>query len=84
MSRWVSSPANSAVINLIVTVRNAAGLTQRDLAKRLGKHPSFIAKIEAGERSIGIVEFIAITRQLGDDRELMDRLLKALPANLDI
>ena len=46
-------------------VRKPAGLTQRDLAARLGKPPSFVAKIETGERRLDFVEFVAIARELG-------------------
>ena len=36
--------------------REAAGLTQRDLAARLRVPHSWIAKVEAGERRIDVVE----------------------------
>jgi transcriptional regulator with XRE-family HTH domain len=38
------------------TIRKAAGLSQRDLAARLKVAPSWVAKVEAGERRIDIVE----------------------------
>ena len=37
--------------------RKEAGLTQRDLAATLGKPPSYIHKIEVGDRRIDPLEF---------------------------
>jgi transcriptional regulator with XRE-family HTH domain len=42
-------------------------LTQRDLADRLHKPESFVAKYEGGERRLDVVEFVAIARALGAD-----------------
>jgi len=47
--------------------RQAQGMTQRDLAARLKRPHSFIAKIEVGERRVDVVEFIAIARALRVD-----------------
>jgi len=38
-------------------IREAAGLSQRSLAKRLKVPHSWIAKVESGERRIDLVEF---------------------------
>ena len=43
-------------------MRKAAGLTQRELARRLGREPSFVARIEQGERRVDLVEFYWICR----------------------
>jgi transcriptional regulator with XRE-family HTH domain len=40
--------------------RLEAGLTQRQVAKSLGKPPSFVAKIEVGERRVDFVELQAL------------------------
>ena len=45
--------------------RNERGRQLRDdLAKRLKKPQSFVAKYEGGERRIDVVEFIAICRMI--------------------
>lgn len=36
--------------------RLGAGLTQHEVAKRLGKPQSFVSKVEAGERRIDAIE----------------------------
>jgi transcriptional regulator with XRE-family HTH domain len=47
--------------------REAAGLTQDKLARRLKRPQSFVAKYEGGERRIDVVEFLSITRAIGAD-----------------
>lgn len=42
-------------------------MSQRDLAKKLGKPPSFIGKVEAIERNLSVLEFLAWTPALGAD-----------------
>lgn len=42
-----------------------ARLTQQDLAEKLGKPQSFVAKCENGKRRIDVVEFVRICDALG-------------------
>ena len=51
----------------LVNARERAGFTQQQLADKLGKHQSFVAKYEGGERRIDVIEFLRITRALGVD-----------------
>lgn len=43
----------------MVRARKQAGLTQRDVASRLNKPPSFIGKVEKIERNLSVSEFVA-------------------------
>ena len=52
------------MLAILVASRREAGLTQADLAKRLGVVPSWVAKVEIGERRLDIVEFTAIAKAL--------------------
>lgn len=36
--------------------REAAGLTQAEVAERLGLYASFVSKVEAGERRLDVIE----------------------------
>ncbi|WP_138142191.1 helix-turn-helix domain-containing protein [Brevundimonas vancanneytii] len=86
MRKWVSSPEYRAAVEVVVTARKAQGLTQREVESRLGKtHHGWLAKIEVGERQMNVIDLIAIARAIGvDERQLFDKLLRSLPAKLDV
>lgn len=49
---------------LLEQARAGIGLSQTDLAQRLGKKQSFVSKYEAGQRFLDLTEFIRICREL--------------------
>ena len=63
----------------MITARKKAGLTQQDVAKRLKRPQSFVAKYEGGERRLDLIEFVVISRVIGADPV---RLLKSLVKQL--
>jgi len=73
--KTLRSPEHRALCALLVAARRKAGLNQTELAKRLGRPQSFIAKLEGGERRLDVVEFLAVTRAIGADPL---RILRAL------
>ncbi|MFI4973241.1 MAG: helix-turn-helix domain-containing protein [Caulobacterales bacterium] len=84
MGRWVSSPSYRAAVRVLVEARHVSGLTQRELAVRIGRPYTVIANIERGERQIDVVEFVAIARALGvSEAELMARVADAIGPQLD-
>src|SRR5258706_4746954 len=44
--------------------REASGITQEALAKRLGKPQSYVSKAEQGERRLDVVEFLQFMRAI--------------------
>lgn len=52
---------------LLAQWRRDAGLTQRQLAAKLRRAPSIIAKIELADRRIDPIEFAAWCRACGKD-----------------
>jgi len=42
--------------------RQARGITQRELARRLGKPQSYVSKAEMGERRLDVVEYLHFMR----------------------
>ena len=50
---------------LMQDARKKAGLTQSQLAERLGKPQSFVSKYESGERRLDVLEFHDVARVLG-------------------
>lgn len=65
LSKSVHSAAQAAFCTAMIAARKKAGLTQRELAAKLRKPQSFIAKYEGGERRVDVIEFIAICRAIG-------------------
>lgn len=71
------SAEHRALRGLLVAARRNAQLTQVDVAKRLGKPQSFVAKYEGGERRLDVIEFLAVAKALGADaRAIIGGLLK--------
>jgi transcriptional regulator with XRE-family HTH domain len=64
-----------ALIGLLLARREAAGMTQSDLAARLGKSQSFVARLESGQRRITVVEFMTLAKILRFDP---DKLISTL------
>ncbi len=65
MVRSVFSPEYAPLRAILVEMRQAAGLTQRDLAQRLGREHSFVARIEQGDRRLDVIESLWICRACG-------------------
>ena len=52
---------------MLLQVRKEAGLTQSEVAARLCRPQSFVAKYEAGERQLSVVEFLFVADALETD-----------------
>jgi transcriptional regulator with XRE-family HTH domain len=62
---------------LLVEARKSRGLTQTEIARRLGKPPSYVAKYELGERRLDVLEFLDLCEAIGFDAStLLERLGK--------
>ena len=67
MRKSTHSHENAEVLKTLVFMRKAAGLTQRELAKKLKREQSFVWRIETGERRLDVVEFHWVCQALGID-----------------
>jgi transcriptional regulator with XRE-family HTH domain len=56
-----------SLLNELRDLRAKAGLSQRELAALLKVPHSWVAKVEAGERRIDLIEFCWFTRACGSD-----------------
>jgi len=52
---------------VLIGARKKADIAQAELAARLKRPQSFVAKYELGERRVDVVEFVEIARALGRD-----------------
>jgi len=53
------------VLSKLISAREEAGLTQREVSLRLGMAHSFMNKCETGERAIDVAELWAISKIYG-------------------
>ena len=67
MAKTLGSKRHQALIALLVERREAAGMTQAQLADRLGEYQSFVARPESGQRRVDVVEFLELAEVLGFD-----------------
>lgn len=75
MAKTLGSPKHKALIALLVERREAAHLTQTELASKLGEYQSFVARLESGQRRVDVVEFLELASVLNfDPHELLDQL----------
>jgi transcriptional regulator with XRE-family HTH domain len=77
LRKTLRTRGHRALISLLVSTREAAGFTQRDLAARLKRPHSFVGRIEAGERRVDVIEFIEIARVMDvDPGQLFSKLVE--------
>lgn len=82
---WVVSPEYRSLIGALSRIRQQQGVSQRELARRLSKPPSFVNKIELFERRLDVLEFIIIAEALGlAPGKLLQELRITLPEELPL
>ena len=64
MGKTLGSARHKLLVDFIVSKREAAGLTQTQLAEKLGEYQSFVARLESGQRRIDVVEFLDLAAKL--------------------
>jgi len=85
MPKTVFSGAHTHLVELLVAARRKAGLTQTDLAERIGKDQKFISLIERGQRRVDVLEFYVLAKALGQEPgKLYGELIRKFPERLDI
>ena len=85
MPRSSFSEAYRQSIAILIEARKATRTTQVDLATRLNKPQSFVAKYEGFERRLDVIEFLAVGDALGISRTvLLTRLAECIPERLEI
>jgi transcriptional regulator with XRE-family HTH domain len=67
LAKAVGSARQRALIDFLVKRRNELGLTQAQVATRLGEYQSFVARLESGQRRVDVVEFLELAKILKFD-----------------
>lgn len=85
MPKSVFTGAHGFLVEVLVASRKAAGLTQTELATRVGKDQTYISLIERSQRRVDVLEFYALARAMGEDPvELFGRVVAKLPDSVEI
>lgn len=85
MPKSVFTDAYQVLLSVLVAARKKAGVSQVELAARLGKPQPFISNIENGIRRIDLIEFYAIARALKlEPVKLFATVVRKLPKGVEI
>lgn len=77
MGKTLGSARHRALVDLLIAKREAAGMTQAELAQELGEYQSFVARMESGQRRVDVVEFLKLADVLKfDPAKAVSRLSK--------
>lgn len=67
MQKTIHTQHHQRLRELLIEARKKADLTQAEVARRLAKPQSFVAKYEGGERRLDVIEFFQVAAALGID-----------------
>lgn len=67
MGSTIHSDQYQALLELVREGRRKAGLSQSELAERLGRPQSWVSKVEIGERRLDLEELRRVCEALGLD-----------------
>lgn len=67
MSKQLRTARHERVMAVLAAIREEAGVTQRELARRIGRAHSYVGRIETGARRLDLPEFIEWCEALGAD-----------------
>lgn len=62
---------------MLVEARRKSGLSQQEVADRLGRPQTYVSKCELGTRRMDVVEFLEMAEVLGFDPAAFIRKLKS-------
>jgi len=65
MPKTIFSKDQERLLKLLRDAREKAGVTQVELAAKLGVPQSFVSKVESGERRVDLIELQAICKAMG-------------------
>lgn len=85
MPKTIFGGEHRHLVAVLVEARQASGLTQAELAARVGKDQSFVSIIERGQRRVDVLEFVALAKAMDvDPGQLFERVTSKLSKTLKI
>lgn len=76
LAKTLNSRRHKSLVDLLIKRREVIGMTQAELAARLGQYQSFVARLESGQRRIDVVEFLELSEILGFDAVQAIKIIK--------
>jgi len=77
VAKTIRTNGQLALVRALVDARQNAGLSQQQLAAKLKRPQSFVARLESGERRIDVVEFTVLARVIGFEKEEVLAIVEA-------
>jgi transcriptional regulator with XRE-family HTH domain len=85
MPKSVFSDAYAIFLRALVAARKDAGVSQVELARRVGRDQPFISLVENGVRRVDLIEFYVLARGIGiDPVALFAAIASELPNEIEI
>jgi len=75
---WIQQKAYKKAGEVLAKSRQAEGITQVELAKKLRKPQSFVSNCEIGQRRIDVLELIRIAKAMNVDAADLFRRIAAI------
>lgn len=81
MEKTIHTSEYAILLDLLREIRRTAGVTQVELAERLGKSQSFVSKVEVGETRLDVIQLRTICQAIDSSlpefvEKLEERLAK--------
>ena len=77
MSKQLRGVRHKRMMAALIEIREKAGVSQRELARRLDRAHSYVGRIETGDRRLDLPEFIEWCELLdADPVEVLQRIVK--------
>ncbi|MCB8821550.1 helix-turn-helix domain-containing protein [Microvirga rosea] len=75
MNKSIHTKRQERLRAMLKAARKEAGLTQDELAERMGAYKTFVSKYERGERQLDVIEFLEVSEALKlDTASFLSRL----------
>lgn len=85
MPKSVFSDAYAIFLRALVAARKEAGVSQVELARRVGRDQPFISLVENGVRRVDLIEFYVLAHGIGvDPVALFQAIAAELPHEIEI
>lgn len=85
MPKSIFDGAHFCVVEALISARKRSGLTQAEVAAKIGRDQTVISTIERSQRRVDILEFIALARAMNEDPvALFAEIVATVPDHFEI